>query len=131
MLPQPPPIQRVPFAVFRQRFDGIAPQQRITSGTLRPAVRNDVIGDKPEAWQIARMTYADIAYRQLYKGIDLRYEGADGQLKSTYLLQPGSDPTVIRWRYEGIDKVAIDPVRGDLQLAIDAKLPADLAKVAG
>ena len=131
MLPQPPPIQRVPFAVFRQRFDGIAPQQRITSGTLRPAVRNDVIGDKPEAWQIARMTYADIAYRQLYKGIDLRYEGADGQLKSTYLLQPGSDPSLIRWRYEGVDTVAVDPRSGDLQLSIDAKLPADLAKVAG
>lgn len=41
-------------------------------------------------------TYGTLVYRELYPGIDLRYEGTSGHLKGTYTLAPGADPSLIR-----------------------------------
>jgi hypothetical protein len=39
-------------------------------------------------------TYGTLVYRELYPDIDLRYEGTSGQLKGTYTLAPGADPSL-------------------------------------
>lgn len=44
-------------------------------------------------------TYAGIRYQSLYPGIDLEYRGDQGQLKGTYYVAPGANPSHIRWHY--------------------------------
>lgn len=63
-------------------------------------------------------TYAALAYHGLFPGVDLRYDGVDGNLKGTYLVAPHADPAAIRWRYDGAERLAIDPVTGDLLIGL-------------
>jgi len=45
-------------------------------------------------------TYQNLTYQWLYPGIDLTYSGAQGALKSTYIVAPGADPKRIQWHYQ-------------------------------
>lgn len=72
----------------------------------------------PSTWGEQIPTYAAVTYRGLYPGIDLRYDGAAGQLKGTYYVAPHISPAAIQWRYEGAERVAIDPASGDLVVSL-------------
>ena len=80
----------------RLRFDGAKTSPDIVSVDQLPGIANYYIGADPANWHTDLPTYAGITYQQLYPGIDLHYGGADGQLKSTYLIAPGTDPTRLR-----------------------------------
>lgn len=71
------------------------------------------VGD-PSTWRERIPTYAALTYRSLFPGIDLRYDGQDGDLKGTYFVAPHAGPAAIRWRYEGAQSLAIDAASGDL-----------------
>jgi hypothetical protein len=73
-----------------------------------PGVVNILKGDDPSKWRTNLPTYSGLAYRELYPGIELRYEGTDGQLKSTFHVAPGADPSAIVWRYRGVDRLSTD-----------------------
>jgi hypothetical protein len=45
--------------------------------------------------------YKTIEYRDIYPGITLRLSFAGRAIKADYVVAPGADPTVIRFRYEG------------------------------
>lgn len=75
-------------------------------------------GDNPDLWGTGLSTYGGVTYRQLYPGIDLAYEGLDGQLKGNYLLSAGAEPALIRWRYSGIEQAFVDPRSGELRLEL-------------
>lgn len=60
--------------------------------------------------------FARLRYRSLYPGITLTYQDARGYLKSIYEVAPKGDPGQIRWRYDGVGSVTIDPATGRLQL---------------
>jgi hypothetical protein len=47
-------------------------------------------------------TYAALAYRDLYPGVDLVYRGTEGRLKSEFVLAPGADPAAIALVYDGV-----------------------------
>jgi hypothetical protein len=91
----PPPI------VLRLQFLGADPAVALASVGALPGRVNYFLGNDPARWHTGIPTYARLAYRELYPGIDLDYAGSAGQLKSTYTLAPGADPARIRWRYEG------------------------------
>jgi hypothetical protein len=93
--------QAVSLTVARLRFDGPNPTPVIDPVDRLPGVASFYLGNDPRRWQTNLTTYAGLVYRELYPGIDLRYDGVGGQLKSTYLVAPGADPRHIRWRYQG------------------------------
>lgn len=72
---------------------------QIASGDLLPGKVHYIKGSDRSQWHTNLPTYADIKYASLYDGITLSYRGDSGQLKGTYTVEPGADPTVIRWRY--------------------------------
>ena len=75
---------------------------------------NELTGGDPARWRTNIPTYDAITYAQLYAGIDLRYDGTDGKLKSTYSVAPGADPARIRWRYLGPQRARVDAATGNL-----------------
>jgi hypothetical protein len=61
--------------------------------------------------------YKAIEYRNIYPGITLRLSFAGRAIKADYLVAPGADPTVIRFRYEGAEARmdGADLVAGELR----------------
>ncbi len=74
----------------------------------------NILAGSPDRWQTLIPTYAGVIYRELYPGIDAVYDGAHG-LKCEFRVAPYADPSQIRLRYSGTDRIEIDP-GGDLVL---------------
>lgn len=107
-------LSPIPLAVVRLRFEGANPTPEITPAQPLPGVANYFIGNDPTKWRTHLSTYAGIVYQELYPSIDLHYDGADGRLKGNYLVSPGADPSLVRWRYLGAVNTQVDAETGDL-----------------
>jgi hypothetical protein len=105
-------------AILRVQFTGANPDTQVSGGERLPGYTNYLIGNEPKHWRTDIAAYANLAYTNLYPGIDLRYEGRQGSLKSTYTVAPGADPGQIRWRYSGADGVRLEPKSGDLLITV-------------
>ena len=92
---------------------GSNPQALIRGTDRLPGLYHAYLGE-PTQWRSNIPTFAAVLYQNLYPGIDLRYDGQDGVLKGTYLVAPGANPTLIRWRYQGAQQVLLDAATGDL-----------------
>lgn len=108
------------------------PASSLNAGDLLAGKINYFLGNDQSKWHTNVPTYGGLTYSGLYTGIDLKYEGAGGQLKGTYEVAPGADPAHIRWRYEGADSVSVDAA-GNLQVRISPLLrtPSPLGRTAG
>lgn len=105
--------------VTRLAFVGANPTAQIVGADPRPGRVNYFIGSDPTGWHTDVPTYGTLVYQNLYPGIDLRYQGSGNQIKGTYLVGVGIDPTQIRWRYEGMATPQIEPGSGDLVVSAD------------
>ncbi|MFL5807753.1 MAG: SBBP repeat-containing protein, partial [Roseiflexaceae bacterium] len=105
-------------SVVRLRYDGANPQSALRPGQRLLGVVNFLTGNDPRTWLTNLATYDSLSYAQLYTGVDLRYEGVDGQLKRTYLVAAGADPGRIRWRYQGATDAHLDAATGDLVISL-------------
>ena len=86
----------------------------------QPGVANFMVGSDKKAWVSEAPTYGGILYRGLYPGIDLKYEGTEGNLKSTFTVAAGIDPALIQWQYKDSKTVSLD-VDGNLLVVLPAK----------
>lgn len=98
------------------RFVGANEAPALTASEALPGRVNYLKGD-PATWRTGLLTYARITYTSLFDGIDLMYEGQGEQLKGTYLVAPGADPSTIRWRYGGAHRNTVD-AEGNLRIAL-------------
>ncbi len=105
----------------RLLFDGVDDAHQVVNAERLPGIVNYFIGNDRSQWLTNLPTYKGIIYKQLYPGIDLRYDGAQSTLKGTYTLTPDADPSRIRWHYEGIASARVDKLTGDLLLALDGR----------
>jgi hypothetical protein len=81
-----------------------------------PGVANYFVGNDPSQWHTNVPTFGQVAYNDVYPGIDVDYHGTQGQLEYDFVLKPGADPSAIRLGMTGADGVTISP-EGDLVLA--------------
>src|SRR6266540_930439 len=78
----------------------------------------------PQQWITAIPTYASVAYRDLWPGIDLVYGGRGRQLKYTFVVRPGADPGQIALGYRGASEVRLNEQR-QLEVATPVGLLVD------
>jgi hypothetical protein len=52
-------------------------------------------------------TFAQVQYRNVYPGIDLRYYGSSAGLEHDWTVRPGGDPAQIRWRMAGCEALHV------------------------
>jgi hypothetical protein len=105
-------------SVLRFQFEGTNSKSQIKGDRELPGVVNYFIGNDPAKWRTNVTTYRKLNYTDLYPGIDLSYEGYEGNLKSTYTVAPGADPSQIGWRYQGADDVQLEKETGDLLVSV-------------
>ena len=80
-----------------------------------PARGNFFLGNWRAGWRTGVPMFRSVRYSSVYPGIDLVYYGNGTQLEYDFVLQPGADPSRIRIRFRGADRVALTP-QGDLAL---------------
>ncbi|MCR4409165.1 MAG: SBBP repeat-containing protein [Candidatus Saccharicenans sp.] len=83
----------------------------------------------PDGWFSALPTYSLIRYEELWPGVDLYLKGNTGQLKSEFVVSPGTDPSVIRLNYRGATEVRLNQ-KGQLEVSTPAGSFIDEAPVA-
>ena len=88
-----------------------------TGQELTPAVVSYFKG-RDSDWNGSLETYRGVTYPDLWPGIDLVYTGTDGQLKSTFIVKPGADPSRIRLAYRGALVTAEVPAAATLLEAL-------------
>ena len=116
----PQPTAGDPRAMVRLVFESTNPATEVQGEKPLPGTVNYFSGNDPKHWYTNLPTYGGVAYRQLYPGIDLHYDGANRTLKATYLVAPGADPAVIRWSYDGASHVRVEEASGDLLVQVPA-----------
>jgi hypothetical protein len=99
-------------------FQGASSAPKISAVDPQPGTVSYLMSGNPTRSRQGLTTYAGIVYHNLYPGIDLRYDGPDGQLKSTFTVAPGARPGRIRWQYAGAQQVARDPATNELVITL-------------
>ncbi len=107
-------------SIVRLHLDGVDEAHQVVNAERLPGVVNYFVGNQSSRWRTNLPTFAGVIYQQLYRGIDLRYDGAQLRLKGTYSLAPHADPSLIRWHYDGVTSTRVDGQTGDLLLGIDS-----------
>ena len=100
-LQEPPPKR---WAV-QVRFVGAA--QTMPHGGVKTASTVNYIKGSQSEWKTGLPTYSDIIYSQVWPGVDVVYSGEGGQIKTTFLVSPGSDPGQIHLAYQGASAVKL------------------------
>ncbi|MGP4076906.1 DUF7948 domain-containing protein [Halobacillus sp. K22] len=65
-------------------------------------------GHQPDKWQRNIPVFQEVAYRDLWPGIDLIFKGENGQIKYEFLIQPGARVEDICFSYEGPEGIELD-----------------------
>src|SRR5437879_352469 len=102
----------------RMRLVGANPAARIEGLDALPGRSHSFIGSDPVRWRTNVPTYARVAYREIYPGIDLVYYGTqERQLEYDFVVAPGADPRIIRLTFDGVDRLELNGA-GDLVLRV-------------
>ncbi len=64
-------------------------------------------GNDPAAWRTGIPTYARVEYVDVYPGIDLVYYGNQQRLEYDFIVEPGVDPSKIRFAIERAGRVEL------------------------
>lgn len=104
----------------RMQFEGVTQASLVPERPLVGLVQ-DLSGPDGRTWRIAAPTYGALFYRQLYSGIDLRYEGLPGRFKGTFFVAPDADPANIRWQFTGAISVEISRETGELWVELPGR----------
>ncbi len=84
-----------------------------------PGRVNYYIGNDARQWHSNVPTFGELAYREVYPGIDIEYAASAQNLKSQFIVSPGADPSEIQLHYRGATSLQIDAA-GDLIVATGA-----------
>lgn len=84
-------------------------------GIARAATSVSFFNGPPEQWRTGVPAWMGVRYHDLWPGIDLEFTAPDGELKYTFVLEPGAEPAAIRFAYRGVHEVKINP-GGELEV---------------
>ncbi|HLJ95048.1 MAG TPA: SBBP repeat-containing protein [Gemmataceae bacterium] len=102
-----------PTAVLRMQLVGSSRTPQAIGLDKLPGTVNYYLGNDPTNWHTDIPTFAQVAYHNIYPGIDLVYHSRDGQLEYDFAVSPGANPAAITLSFTGADRLAIDS-QGDL-----------------
>lgn len=80
----------------------------VTDGAISPQYSNYYYGKNQNSWRTKIHDVKSTLLKNYYPGIDFQIEGAVSNLKYAFHVQPGSDPSVIQSKIEGVDKIYLE-----------------------
>jgi hypothetical protein len=112
-------------AVVRLKLVGSDPAPSVRGEQPLPGQSNYFLGNNPQAWHTDIPTFAQVRYRNVYRGVDLVYYGRQGQLEYDFVVQPGADPRSIQFAINSDEQV------GDRQKPVGSAMEAQDPAPAG
>gem|GEM_PF-1717444 len=74
---------------------------------ILPGRHNYILGNDPTRWAGDVPLFKNARIHQLYPGIDLLLQLDEGLPRYDFLVEPGADPAVIRFRFDGAESIAL------------------------
>ncbi|MFZ5876474.1 MAG: SBBP repeat-containing protein, partial [Nitrospirota bacterium] len=90
---------------------------RIVAENRQTGTVNHFAGKDSTAWKTKIPTYGAVVYEEIYPGIDLKFYGASRHMEYDLLVEPGADPSKIRFAFEGIRGYRVTE-QGALEVAL-------------
>lgn len=88
-------------------LEGANPQSLHEGREKKPGYHNYFIGNDPSKHARYVGLYGEVWIKEVYPGISLRYYLEEGQLRWDYIVAPGANPTQIRFRIRGAEKIEV------------------------
>ncbi len=104
-------------AAVRMQFVGASAGAQIRGDAELPGRINYLIGNDRAQWRVGVTPFGKIRVEELYPGVNLVYYGNQRQLEYDFTLAPGADPGAIAMRFDGADKLSINP-EGELIVSL-------------
>jgi hypothetical protein len=92
---------------LRLAFLGASARATVSGTRRSPGGVSYLVGNDPAGWKRSLPTYKEVAYRDLWPGIDMAVRGGGGALKYEFRLAPGADPARIRLAYRGQERLSL------------------------
>jgi hypothetical protein len=96
---------------------GMSPGVEMMATDLQGGRFNYFIGNDPGKWRTNIPTYGAVVYKEAYPGIDVKFYGNGRQLEYDLIVQPGADPSRVKFQYQGINGLALTQA-GDLAIRL-------------
>ncbi|MFL6215789.1 MAG: SBBP repeat-containing protein [Blastocatellia bacterium] len=104
-----------PAASLQMQLVGANLHARLTGEGVPATTTNYFTGNDSTEWRTSVPTYSRVRAKNVYRDIDVIYYGQGRQLEYDFDLAPEADPTAIRLRFSGAQRVWLDPM-GDLRI---------------
>src|SRR5215217_9011754 len=104
-------------SVLRLEMMGVGAAPQIEGQDELPGKINYFIGNNPENWRRNIPTYRKVRYKDVYPGIDVVYYGNQRELEYDFVIAPGANPKLIKFRVEGAERLRLDR-QGNLLLIL-------------
>ncbi len=95
-------------ATVRMSFERGAGKPEIQAAQPLGAMANYLTGQESDKWTANIPMFGSIYYRQVWKGIDVRFLGRGDEAKTEYLVAPGASLDQIRLRFDGRAEIGSD-----------------------
>jgi gliding motility-associated-like protein len=90
------------FHAYKVVFEGMK-KPTVVGSKPQQHYYNYFLGSDPSRWKSGLHPFYNVDYRGLYNGIDMHIASEGDRLKYDFIVQPGSDPAVIRLRFDGVN----------------------------
>ena len=107
-------------SALRIRYLGANGDASVEGREALSARVNYFIGRDPRRWRIGIPTWRSVIARNVWRGIDLSYNGNRGNLECDFEIAPGADASAIRLALQGAERVRITH-GGDLTMLVGGR----------
>ncbi len=111
--PQPEVVRLVPLGANRH-------PEIVAEGAQECKV-NYFIGNDPGKWKTNIPTYQSVVYKDIYKGIDMKFYGNNRQMEYDIIVKPGASPSRVQLAYDGVADVQVND-NGELEIITNSPL---------
>ena len=115
--PQAETARKVEGSVLRLKLLAANATPRVEGREQLPGKLNYFIGNDRNQWRRNISTYRKVYYTDVYPGIDIVYYGNQRELEYDFVVAPGANPKLIKFRVEGAERLRLDQ-RGNLLLVL-------------
>ncbi|MFY9622485.1 MAG: SBBP repeat-containing protein [Pyrinomonadaceae bacterium] len=95
-------------AELRMKLVGANPKPEVTGIDKQAGKSNYFIGNDPAKWRTNVSHYARVQYKDVYRGVNVVYYGTQRQLEYDFVVEPGTDPGVIKMAFDGASAMHVD-----------------------
>src|SRR6185295_8980921 len=102
-----PESETIDRLVFSEDFVGASCCSKVEGKDPQPGLYNYFQSLDPKEWRTNVRSYAEVVYRDVWPGIDLRIYGNGFDLEQEFIIRPGGDLSRVQIAYRGIERLTI------------------------